>query len=382
MKKLYHISLSAFFMVVVLWSAYVFFLVDEGDETSQSENRALAKLPTFAFKDIEKYPARFNKYWNDHFGGRQVLIGAHHRLKMDYLNVPPVLDKVMLGKNDWYFIKGKSYDSYIGRNKFTPAQLAQGLKEQKRRAAIMKEKGISYYIFNAPVKHRIYPEHLPNLVQRHEDSTQIEQMVELFSKHDDIHFYDLAPDLIAAKEVGRLYDKTDNHWNELGAYFAYRKVMEVIAKDFPDMKPIPLEQFSIDIQTTDGRQLAKMMKMQKTLQEERIILNPKFEKTGRKVSEDAVNVPKGFERLPAYQMHYVNSDSTKPRMLFIRDSFGKFLNKELREHFSDLLFIFDKWEYKLNEDIIEEYQPDVVICMVLERNLECLMVGGGCGGNF
>lgn len=369
-------------MTILLWSAYEFFLGGKGEENSLSENRALAKLPAFTFKDIEKYPARFNKYWNDHFGGREDLIALHHHLKMDYLNAPPVPDQVMLGKGDWYFIKGKSYQSYIGRNKFTSAQLAQGLKEQKRRAAIMKEKGIGYYIFSAPMKHRVYPEHLPPLVSRFGDSTQIEQMVELFSKHNDIHFYDLAPHLIAAKDVGRLYDKTDNHWNELGAYFAYRKVMEVIAKDFPDMKPIPLEDFSVDTVVTNGRRLARIMKMQDTLKEERIILNAKFEKTGRMVKEEAVSVPKGFEKLPAYQMHYVNSDTSKPKMLFIRDSFGKFLNKELREHFGDLLFIFDKWEYKLNEDLIEEYQPNVVICMVLERNLECLMVGGGCGGNF
>ena len=41
----------------------------------------------------------------------------------------------------------------------------------------------------------------------------------------------------------------------------------------------------------------------------------------------------------------------------------------LAENFSVTEKIFDKWEYKLNESIVENEKPDVFLMIVLESNL-------------
>ena len=64
------------------------------------------------------------------------------------------------------------------------------------------------------------------------------------------------------------------------------------------------------------------------------------------------------------------SDTTLPRILFIRDSFGDLLIPFLKEPFSESVFIFDGWNYGLNKKIIETVKPDIVIFLGLETHLE------------
>ncbi|MCB0736134.1 MAG: hypothetical protein KDC92_01380 [Bacteroidetes bacterium] len=394
MKQAYHIFLAIVFLVFISWPTITFFNKKK-DETSQSENRMLAKMPrikdgraivygskgTTEYK-LDTFPDLFNQFWNDNFGTRDRLIKAHHLFKANYLQTSPVPEKVIVGKDGWLFMKGKPYECNSGKNKFTAKELASGLKLHQQRAKIMAEKDIPVYFFVAPNKHRIYGEHLPNSIVRLTDSIQVEQLNTLFAKHDNIHFIDLAPGLISAKEQGRLYHKTDNHWNDLGGYFAYQQIMEVIKTEISNEHYIPLSEFNVVPKNVEGIALARMLKAEKTMHEDDIRLSPKFTPTGKMSGIKRVETPPGYENQQQYSMHYINSDTSKPRLLFIRDSFGKMLLNELKNHFSEMLVIFDNWEYGLNETHVNDFKPDIVIYVVLERNLSCFLNGGSCGGNF
>jgi len=50
----------------------------------------------------------------------------------------------------------------------------------------------------------------------------------------------------------------------------------------------------------------------------------------------------------------------------IRDSFGSTLIPYLNEHFSESVYIFDMWNYCLNEDILFNEKPDIFIQTVVE----------------
>jgi len=79
----------------------------------------------------------------------------------------------------------------------------------------------------------------------------------------------------------------------------------------------------------------------------------------------------GFAYPWSYENRYVNdSIANGIRVLFIRDSFGEVIRPFAREVFSESLFIFDAWQFKLNEEIIEQYKPDVVVFIGLETNPE------------
>jgi hypothetical protein len=61
-----------------------------------------------------------------------------------------------------------------------------------------------------------------------------------------------------------------------------------------------------------------------------------------------------------------------PRIMMVHDSFGKFIHPYFRDSFSRSVFIWDKWQYKLNEPIIDAEKPDVYISMTLESLLPAL----------
>jgi len=71
-----------------------------------------------------------------------------------------------------------------------------------------------------------------------------------------------------------------------------------------------------------------------------------------------------------------------PRIVWFRDSFGRMMYRHFRQHFSYTTEIFDSWMYRANEHILIEEQPDAIVVLVLERNIQCLLLGGNCEGNF
>jgi alginate O-acetyltransferase complex protein AlgJ len=72
----------------------------------------------------------------------------------------------------------------------------------------------------------------------------------------------------------------------------------------------------------------------------------------------------------AYTWEYENvreiKNSKQPRLLIISDSFGAALFPFLSENFSRTVKIFDAWQYKLNEDIVNSEKPDAVVLVIDE----------------
>ena len=58
-----------------------------------------------------------------------------------------------------------------------------------------------------------------------------------------------------------------------------------------------------------------------------------------------------------------------PEAVIFRDSFIDFMMPFLQEHFKKSVFIFDNWQYKYIDKIIDTEKPDIVITFVFESNL-------------
>jgi hypothetical protein len=69
------------------------------------EKRNLTEKPSFNFKEVSDYPARFQSYFNDHFGFRNLLIRWHNLLKLQIFNSSGS-PKVIVGKEGWLFYNG------------------------------------------------------------------------------------------------------------------------------------------------------------------------------------------------------------------------------------------------------------------------------------
>ena len=77
-------------------------------------------------------------------------------------------------------------------------------------------------------------------------------------------------------------------------------------------------------------------------------------------------VPRGFAKASEYEMAFEQADTTLPRAVFIRDSYGELLMPYFKENFSRSVFIFDAWQYTFNKEIIEAEKPDIVVLEITE----------------
>jgi hypothetical protein len=65
--------------------------------------------------------------------------------------------------------------------------------------------------------------------------------------------------------------------------------------------------------------------------------------------------------------------STLPKILVISDSYGGNIFPYLAEGFGKSVRIFDAWRYQLNEDIVNNEKPDIVLVIALEANLRSML---------
>lgn len=91
---------------------------------------------------------------------------------------------------------------------------------------------------------------------------------------------------------------------------------------------------------------------------------------------------KGYPIIPGfpypweYELEMEIPGSSQPRILVITDSYGGNIFPFIAEGFSRSVKIFDAWQFKLNEEIVESEKPDVVLVIALESNLRGLLKHG------
>jgi alginate O-acetyltransferase complex protein AlgJ len=360
-------------LLFCLWIAVplLYDLVSQSKEIliSKSENRMLARRPKLNCATLPGFPAAYEKFYNDHFVLRWELIHWNSYLASYLLfHKSPVPAEVDLGLNGWLFTAGKEREVYEGKYNLPESYLEAISNEMSLRNQWYSERGITFYLVIAPMKCEIYPENLPSYYRRNKTGTLTEILLDRFRRDTCLRIIDLKPAMMEAKEMGVLYYPTDNHWNALGAYWAYKTITGKIQQDFPKVQPLTMDDFRIVSERGKGGNLATMIGLYEFLHEtyqKTHILHPKSV-VGAKAGYPS---PKGFSYPDEYELVYQNPDTTLPRIVVIRDSFFTALLPYMSENFSKSIYIFDNWKYERQEEIVTREKPDIVLLMLLESNL-------------
>ena len=225
-------------------------------------------------------------------------------------------------------------------------------------------------IYVIPPNHlTIYPETAPDsLAARKSDDTRLSQFIKAFEGSDKIAFLDLRTALTEAKKTApyRLYNKTDTHWNELGAYYACKEILEYVAKDYPGSAPDPLESFDVFTKTVPGGDMAKFLgaDLNSVTEEGVYVRAANGLKSG--ISKD---YSMNFENAWFSDYHeFEIRDESLPTMIMYRDSFSTNMMSFLSEKFSKSVF-YNMWEYPDQTDLYGEMKPDYIIFEFVERSL-------------
>lgn len=333
--------------------------------TETWENRNLAELPNWEWSipAIAAFPQRFEAYYNDRFGFRTTLIRWHNWVKLRGLGVSGS-EKVIIGKEGWLFYAHPYIiDEIRTKKSFTRDELQHWEQVLEQRRDWLAKQGIHYLFVIAPNKHTIYPEYLPDSLQRVEKESRLDQLITYLKDNSELAILDLRSPLLNAKKRDRIYHRTDSHWNKPGVFSAYQEIIKFLAVWFPELTAVPRSAFDTEVIYREGGDLANMLGLKDILQEEVLKFSPRFSPLARQVEPEIekANLPR--DRQPFAS---AIADATLPRAVMFHDSFALNLAPLLSEHFQRIIFLN---QYEFDAKIIQQERPDVVIQEMVERTL-------------
>jgi hypothetical protein len=336
------------------------------DERGLEEKRILAPPPALDLRHFSAthFTGQLQAYLTDHFGFRSTLVRWNARITAQTLAVP-LSPRVMFGKDGWLFLADEDIiKDYRCLQPFTETELRQWAGLLERRRDWLKQRGCHYLFFVAPNQHTIYSEELPAYITRVRDTSRLDQLLAYLKAHSTVTVVDVRPALLAAKGRERVYQKTDTHWNERGAFAAYQEILKLIQGWFPGLQAVPRNRFQDTAMTGPGGDLAAMMGLTDLYPEEVLGLRPLDPRRA-----EMTNWP--LDRLKALKDHPSTVEesgipgSHLPRLVMFHDSFGTALKPFLAEHFARALFEFQAMAF--DESILEREKPDLVIQEITER---------------
>lgn len=337
------------------------------------ENRIYAGFPEVNIQHLDPFPMQFENFFNDHFHFRGELLHLNNFVKLNLYNESPH-PAVIKGRNGWLYTV-KYINSFTGERIFNPQEL-RGIRDiYINRSEWLKKKGIKNYIVIIPSKFNIYPEYLPKNVFKKRPVNKKMQFIKAVDSIDNLKVIDLEPLFLEEKKISsiRLYHKTDQHWNEYGALVAYKKIVEIIHEDLPEVGLVDITDFVIDSSLTYGKSLANTILAENKIMEMEIRVKAREQKSIRVKSEKSYPVPVKFPFKNEFQLHYKSNNIHSPKILVLRDSYTNSLLHLLPESFSETVLIWDNWGYRLNENIVDEEKPDIFLTLIIESNLPYIL---------
>lgn len=368
MTKGREIAVVVVFIVILLFPTMDGFL-NILPVVENNENRAMKAMPELNINELDIFPEEYDLYYTDNFDLRNQLLKLNSSMKFNMFNKPPVEGKAFIGNDGWMYIVKDEMDIYLGNNLATEKTLDRYYDIFNYRKKVLDSIGCSYYVVIVPIKTSIYPEYLPLSKRSSNEITLTDQVVELLDTVSGVNLIDLRQMLLNKKGGIRLYHKTDNHWNEYGGYVAYNAIIDEIEKEFPLISQNRIDNPIIDSVTKDGLILTKMMGIYDGVYENVISCRQSGARLYHKGTKSNYPVVKNFPYVNDYELVYEVDNDSLPKLMVVRDSFGKSVIPYLSEHFSKSVYIFDGWHHWLNEDIVKAEQPDIYIQLVLESFL-------------
>jgi len=353
-----HIFNGVFIAIFMTMLTLPLVFVDlSSDRVYLQENRMLAPLPVLA--NIKKHPGtfirEFDAWFKDSTGFRKRLLTLYNIVgKNTWLNGVRYVDGQFVylvgeeGHHYFAFTDGLLIDKFQGKQFLGDDQLtnmAAGLKEAKM---YLDKNGVPLIVMFCADKEAIYPEFYPKSIKRGPEPVQLDIITRYLQEHTGVDVFYIRQALLAEKNNYMLYAASSgdlSHYNEIGAFFAYRELMKHINKYFPEITPYELA--DVDISYDENEIPRVLLKADVVYRK----LAPSF--------FDDVNVDRPFTW---ENVAYENEESDLPVILFLRDSFAdeKFIGKYIAQHFSKAIFIHYP-NIERFEEYIDRYKPDIVV---------------------
>jgi len=351
--------------LVVIFAPLITMYSGLAPSSALMEKRRLALRPPLprSMGDVQRYPRLYERYFDDQFGLRSLLVRAYMQLMVHGLHVPQI-NNVIIGQAGWLYYAGNNeMADYQRTRQFSAAQLARIVQTQQQRCDWLRQRGIAYVVFIPPNKSSVYPEHMLPSLPRAAGMSRLQQVVAALRARTSVPVVDVEALFSTARYARLLYLMTDSHWNEYGAFLAQQALLTEVARAVSNVAPLAADACAILEEPRMGSDLALMLGLHDTYHDTNVLVRPLAGFVAAAVPLQYV-VPKDYQ---AYAT--VQNNQRLPRAVIFRDSFGNRLNPFLAESFSRSVFL---WTYDFDAAVIEREKPAVVIYQLVERVLDVL----------
>ena len=208
-------------------------------EKSEQENRMLAKYFPFIVQGgvNYNYGAQFNEWFNDRFFGRGILINLYNDLNFRL--------SAHVKSNGWCINKETKWIGRCSDMRKMPSdsEMQHIVRNIERLKKFAQKHNMKFYILIPPTQGLLYGKKIsPFWVSNELKNTQkIKNYIKQYTDIDVLYPYE---EILNKSKEELVFFKTDIHWNDVGAFVAYSKLMDIVKKDFNDVSVLDLNDFN------------------------------------------------------------------------------------------------------------------------------------------
>ncbi|GAB3642073.1 alginate O-acetyltransferase AlgX-related protein [Spirosoma arcticum] len=365
--KRFRFICTAIGFVGLLWLPMLDQWLDLSASFKSTEKRILTPLPTFHFPHVRTFVSQFNLYYKENFGWRNALFYQYSQWKFKGLGVSPLPDKVVIGKNGWFF-PGNSHnmvvDQYRGLRTLSPTTLESIGKRLTYYEQALAKQGTRLYVLIAPDSYTIYPENVPDYLKTRKAPSNFDLLKSHLAQHTSIQLIDLRYKLRAAKAINVSYCQTDTHWNDFGSLIASMGLAERVRQDFPQVPDPRLANYSIRPKRGSPGDLVFLLALNQEIVDS---TNYQIEPAAHLRIKALESIPNPITHLPTQR--FVTANKTAPKLFLIGDSFTYSMNQFVPSYFRETFVTRDP---QLDLRQVRTERPDVVVIEIVERNIDLL----------
>lgn len=335
-------------------------------ESVLREQRTPAPPPELP-RDLESlrgWPVAGADWFRDRFPGRGELLTLRGRILYQVFGVSPI-PAMRVGKEDWLFYTDRqTFEFYRGVDLFEPDELDEWVRRMHAWRDWLKARDVEFLLITPPDKVSVYSEYLPEGTEPVSPVTRLDQFLSAVAERTPIEYLNPTEALLDAKDWGLLYFPHGVHWNDRGAYVAYREALQQLQSRFPALVPLPLERFDVVDQHLEdpdwrGDSWAGRMHLEGLLTQEAVVMRLRGEPPYQVLAgwPNAAGTMDGLA---------VQQDASLPRIVLVRDSFGDWFWQFLALHAS---FLITEGFVRHPFELVEQHRPDLLIHMRHECGL-------------
>ncbi len=327
------------------------------DQTSEIDNSYLPEIEWEENTPVGKKIDDLENYLNMRIGFRNQFLDMYQALN-DRLFGVMEHPLYMYGKDGYVYFKQWAYIvdyQHLNLNPDYADEIAHGLQVFSDLAA---EHGADFYYLLIPDKKTVYPEYMPDGLNRFGDVSLTDQILQSLSG-TDVKWLFLRDALLEAKQQHQVFDvKYDaGHWNDTGAFYGIRELYRRMRADYPEIPMLTEDEFDFGTEHVDSLLVSHF-----AIDEEVPRLTLKT--STAVVDEDWLKGDLSFPDPTSFRKRYVNPEKTGlPKLLIFHDSYIAGRERFFTENFSEVTFIH---RYNLiSPEKLAEYldalAPDIVV---------------------